>query len=168
MKQKLNFFFKRAIILSSIQILITTLFTGCGANPKNFTFEDMTITLTDDFVVEEAPGFKIYLESDDVLFSAIEEDFDSLEHSGYEIDSLNDYCIEILQLNNASSETLTQREDYYYFTNTGTVSGANYTYVHCMMKGNSSYWVCEFVCKTKHYKRLKDKIFNWADSIEIK
>ena len=90
-----------------------------------------------------------------------------VEYSGYEINSLKDYSLEIAELNKVDKNSIKQRGSYYYFVNKGTTGGANYTYVHCMFQGRSSYWICEFVCKTKNYDRFKDNIFKWADSIVI-
>lgn len=153
------------ILLGTIISILTASLSGCTAKPQNFTTGGLTITLTEDFTIGSAANFNVYISSDEVQFSAVEEKADVLEYAGYEITSLNDYCMEILDLNKASKDSLIQRNDYYYFTNSKTTSGASFTYVHCMFKGNSSYWVCEFVCKTKDYKRLKDKILGWADTI---
>lgn len=142
--------------------------TACGANPKNFTCRDLTITLTDDFIEKEMTGFDAYYNSERVLFSAVEETEEELQYAGYEIANLKGYCLEILNQNGVSVDALSQRGDYYYFTHTAVKNGAKYTYVHCMFEGHNSYWICEFVCKTKDYKDLEDQILKWADSITIK
>ena len=157
---------RKYIFLSTLLIFVFSI-TGCGSNPKNFTTGKITITLTDDFHEEELSYFDAYYESEKVLFSAVEETNEELELSGYEIASLNDYCSQIAELNGVAIDSIAKRGDYYYFTNKATVSGANYTYVHCMFKSGSSYWVCEFVCKSKDYDKLEDSIFKWADSIVI-
>lgn len=155
----------------SLLVLLLSLFMllacGCASDPKNFSEEDLTITLTKSFESSHHQGFDIYLESDDVIFSAVRESATDLEYAGYEITSLNDYSIEIAELNGCSQSTLNKRNDYYYFTTSNITSDANYTYVHCMFAGKDAYWICEFVCKTKNYDRFKDKIFKWADSIVI-
>ena len=151
-------------------LTILTLFclTGCSSNPKNFTVNDITITLTSDFEKGKLEEFDVYITSDDVSFTANEESEEQLQYAGYEIANLKDYSSEIAILNGASPSSLTQRDDYYYFSSTKTISGAKYTYVHCLFEGNNSYWMCEFACKTKDYDHYKDDIFEWADSITIK
>ncbi|MCM1084661.1 MAG: hypothetical protein NC393_14415 [Clostridium sp.] len=139
--------------------------SGCADNPKSFTQQELTITLTDAFKSEKRDGFDVYLSSENVVFSAVQETSQELELAGYEISSLNDYCQEILALNNTQKDQLISRNNYYYFVNSKTVDGAKYTYVHCMFTFADSYWICEFVCKSKHYNRLEDKILAWADSI---
>lgn len=158
---------KKKTLLSILLTFILIFVCGCASDPRNFSEGDLTITLTKEFQESSRTGFDIYLESDDVLFSAVKEYASDFEYSGYEITSLKDYSLEIIDLNGASSNSLQQRNDYYYFVNTGTSAGANYTYVHCMFEGRGTYWVCEFVCKTKNYDHYKDKIFRWADSIVI-
>lgn len=113
-------------------------------------------------------GFDAYYVSEYVIFSAVEETEEDLQYAGYEITNLSGYCSEILSQNNVSPDKLTSRGNYYYFTSTAVKSGAKYTYVHCMFQGHSSYWICEFVCKTKDYNKYEDEILEWADSIQIK
>lgn len=127
----------------------------------------MTITLTKAFTEGKANGFDAYYKSDDVIFNAVEETTNELEKSGYEIATLDDYASELLKLNGANPSDLESRGNYLYFITKRSVNKANYTYVHCMFKNKDSYWVCEFTCKSKDYKRLKKKIFKWADSISF-
>lgn len=154
-----------ALALSLVSVLI--LLCGCSSDPKNFTVDNFTITLNESFELSSAQNFDIYIKSDDVIFTAVEETAEELEYSGFEINSLKDYCSELMKINNASS-SLQQRNNYYYFTHTETRSGASYSYIHCMFSTKDSYWVCIFACKTKDYDRLENKIFQWADSIVIK
>lgn len=158
---------KKYTVLPLLLSFILLFACGCASEPKNFSEQDLTITLTKGFESSQHHGFDIYIESDDVIFSAVRESDESLEYAGYEIASLNDYSAEIAELNGTSQSSLNKRGGYYYFTTTEQTSDANYTYVHCMFAGKGAYWVCEFVCKTKNYKRLEDTIFKWADSIII-
>lgn len=162
-----NKLFRQILILITTTMFLSGLLAGCSANPKNFTVGNLTITLTIDFKEVSSTAFDVYLSSNDVVFSALAESYKDLEYAGYEIGSLNDYCLEIIDLNNTPKSSLVERNNYFYFTNTNTVSGVKYTYVHCMFQGTQSYWICEFVCKSKDYKKLKDKILGWADTIEI-
>lgn len=153
--------------LYTLLIIIAIFVCGCSSDPKNFTIGDLTITLNKGFEEQTDSNFDIYIVSDDIIFTAVNETQSDVEYSGYEINSLKDYSLEIAELNKVDKNTIEQRQDYYYFVNKGLNSGANYTYVHCMFEGRSSYWICEFVCKTKNYDRFKDTIFKWADSITI-
>ena len=157
---------KLSLFLSFI-LLTGVILCGCSSDPKNFTVAGMTITLTKDFEVGNANSFDIYLKSDEVIFTAVVETADELEQQGYEINNLDDYTSEILALNNTSKSNLVSKGKYRYFTTTNTVNGANYTYVHCTFQNGTSYWVCEFACKTKHYDKYKEKIIKWADSISF-
>lgn len=158
---------KRYIIVA---LLMTAIFmlSGCATSPKTFDTEHISVTLTKEFTNSSMEGFDSYIKSDDVVFTAKQEKIQELEAAGYEISSLNDYCMELLSLNNVSSTELKERDDYKYFVNSQTVNGSKYTYVHCMFESKDSFWICEFVCKSKHYDKYEDKIFKWADSIEIK
>ena len=50
-------------------VLTACLLCGCSGNPKNFTVDTMTITLTDNFKESKMSGFDAYFVSDDVSFS---------------------------------------------------------------------------------------------------
>lgn len=154
-------------ILCTLLFLIVLFASGCASDPENYTIGELTITLNKGFEEKSSSSFDLYLVSDDIIFSAVNETQSDVEYSGYEINSLKDYSSEIAELNNVSTSSLKQRGEYYYFINSETNSGADYTYVHCMLEGKGSYWICEFVCKTKNYDRFKSAIFEWADSIVI-
>ena len=158
---------KNSIVIIMVFVLCMTSLTACSKDPKNFTCGNLTVTLNKTFKESSHNGFDLYVSSDNVIFSVVEESEENLEFSGYTISNLKGYCEEILLLNNVSSDELKQRNNYYYFINKKTISGASYTYVHCMFYGSGSYWICEFVCKTKNYDKYKDRIFKWADSITI-
>lgn len=158
---------KRPLGLCLILILLIGTLSGCTPNPKNFSNTKISITLDDSFEQYESDSFELYIKSEDVGFSAREETEQELELAGYEIISLSDYANEILALNGSKDIKLQQRDDYYYFVTTKTANGAKYSYIHCMFEGDNSFWVCQFVFKSKDHKRLAEDVFTWADSIEI-
>ena len=159
----------RQIILSLLSVFVfcLTTLTGCSNDPKNFSYGALTVTLNKTFKESKNSAFNLYVTSENVIFSVVEESEENLEFSGYTITNLKGYCDEILILNNVSESELKQRNDYYYFVNKKNISGASYTYVHCMYYGAGSYWICEFVCKTKNYDHYKKRILKWADSVTI-
>lgn len=158
---------KKNIILGLILLITLATLSGCATDPQNYSTGDLTITLTKQFTEIEKTGFDMYLESDNVIFSAIEETYEELENVGYEYLSLEDYCSELLSANKIPEASLTKRGAYYYFSNEKTISNVSYTYVHCMFMGDNSYWLCAFACKTKDYKKFQDDIIEWADSVVI-
>lgn len=155
---------KKVIMIVLLAATLLSL-SACSDSPKNFTFEELTVTLTSEYKESSKKDFDMYISSDDVIFSAVKQTTSELDAAGYEIFSLNDFCLEICERNKVASSRLVGRNNYYYFTNSNTVSGAKYTYVHCMFQNKDDYWICEFVCKTKNYERLKSDIMSWADSI---
>lgn len=168
--RKFNIFksLKASLVLCLIFVMLVCTLTGCTPNPKNFSTTKITITLDDSFEQYSSDNFDLYIKSEDVGFSAKEETAQELEMAGYELISLSDYANEILALNGSKNIKLQQRDDYYYFVTSQTANGAKYTYIHCMFEGDDSFWVCQFVFKSKDHKRLADDVFAWADSIEIK
>lgn len=166
-KQNIIYIIKKPLGLCLIFVLLISTLTGCTPNPKNFSTTKITITLDDTFEQYKSDSFELYIKSEDVGFSAREETSQELELAGYEIISLVDYANEILALNGSKDIKLQQRDDYYYFVTTQTSNGAKYSYIHCMFEGDNSFWVCQFVFKSKDHKRLAEDVFTWADSIVI-
>lgn len=166
-KKNTKRFIKHSVCICLMLLLMMSTLTGCSPNPKNFSTTKITITLDDSFEQYKSDNFELYIKSEDVGFSAKEETEQELELAGYEILSLVDYANEILELNGSKDIKLIQRDDYYYFVTTQTANGAKYSYIHCMFEGDNSFWVCQFVFKSKDHKRLAEDVFNWADSIVI-
>lgn len=158
---------KKHLALCLMLLLLAGTLSGCSPNPKNFSTPKISITLDDSFQKYSSSDFELYVKSEDVGFSAREETTQELELAGYEIISLSDYANEILALNGAKGIKLNQREDYYYFVTSKELNGAKYSYIHCMFEGDNSFWVCQFVFKSKHYNRLSEDALSWADTIEI-
>lgn len=159
--------FKASLVLGLVLVILVCTLTGCTPNPKNFSTTKITITLDESFTQRSATSYELYISSEDVSFTAREETMEQLELAGYEIISLQDYAKEIHSLNAAEGVSLNQRDDYYYFTTSQTANGAKYSYIHCIFEGDNSFWVCQFVFKSKDYKRLSEDVLAWADSIEI-
>ncbi len=161
---------KKFLALLTMLVMLSTMLSGCKPNPQNFTMNKLTITLNDSFEERKASsiGLDLYMVSDDVSFSIVEETDNEIENAGYEIISLDDYSKQLFELNGDTGTSLEKRDDYYYFITTEVVSNAKYTYIHCIYEGGSSYYICEFICKSKDYKRLENTIFSWADSVTIK
>ncbi len=156
-------------ILATLLIMLVGALAGCSPNPQNFTYDKLTVTLNQSFEERQASsiGLDYYLVSDDVSFSVKEETNDELESAGYEILTLADYSQQLFDLNGSKGTSLNKRDNYYYFITSSIQNNAKYTFVHCIYEGTNSYYICDFTCKSKDYKRLKEDIFAWADSIII-
>lgn len=167
--RKANIFknLKASLGLCLVLAMLLCTLTGCTPNPKNFSTTKITITLDESFTQRSAAGYELYVASEDVSFTAREETMEQLELAGYEIISLQDYANEIHALNAAQGVALNQRANYYYFTTSQTANGAKYSYIHCIFEGDNSFWVCQFVFKSKDYNRLSEDVLAWADTIEI-
>lgn len=160
-----KFKYSSKYIIYFLIIIMTISLSGCFGKPKNFSVDNLTITLSVDFTERKSNDFDLYLACDDVVFSAKKETSSDLEKLGYEIKSLKDYGTEILAQNNIPASALVNQGNYYYFINTDTNSGAQYTYVHFIYEHNKEYWICNFVCKSKDYSRIKKNIFQWAETV---
>ncbi len=154
-----------AILLAFLFVM--TLLTGCKANPKDFHVNGLSITLTSDFTESKMNEFTVYIKGSSVSFTANEETSDSLIRNGYNISTLEDYCAAVINKNGQRSSDMNKRGDYYYFVNEAENGGTSYTYINCMLKGSASFWICKFVVRSDDYKKYRDDIFAWADTIKV-
>ena len=104
----------RQIILSLLSVFVfcLTTLTGCSNDPKNFSYGALTVTLNKTFKESKNSAFNLYVTSENVIFSVVEESEENLEFSGYTITNLKGYCDEILILNNVSESELKQRNEH--------------------------------------------------------
>ncbi len=167
MRNNITKSFKASLVLCLVLTMLMCTLTGCSPNPMNFSTPKISITLNESFTQRKASNYELYAASEDVSFTAREETMEQLELAGYEIISLQDYAKEIHSLNAAQGVALNQRDNYYYFTTSQTANGAKYSYIHCIFEGDNSFWVCQFVFKSKDYERLSENVLAWADTIEI-
>lgn len=158
---------KKKILLFLNFTVMLILFTGCGAKEKTITEDDMTITLTEDFKKSSLANATWYYESTNALVMGIRETKDELEHTGLEVNSLNDYASAVIETNGLSSVTAKERGDYLYFEYDKTIGGTKYSYMTCLYDHNEEYWMINFACYEQRYDKLKDDFLEWADSVSF-
>ena len=136
-------------------------------NPKSFSNEGMTITLTNKFRQASQAGFTACYGSEDVAVFVLKESFSLLE--GLDQYTLKEYGNLVIANNNLSlslqeNSGLTYFE--YQFINAET--NDPYHYISFIYKATDSFWIVQFAALEKNFKNYKDDIFNWANSITFK
>ena len=139
---------------------------GCTATgqPKDFSSQGMTITLTDEFKSSSYEGFTLGYESKSAVMFALKEDFSVFP--GFEDYSLEDYARLVADANQVDFSSLLTGQDflYYSFINQGS-DGSDYYYVATMFKGTDAFWLIQFATPAADQDKMHDQFLTWAASV---
>lgn len=157
-----------AIVGAVVGYSITSnLFSNKTPDPKDFSSNGMTITLTDEFVKTDVENYTVAYDSKNVAVFALKEAFTLAE--GFQDYTLEQYGNLVLQNNNLSSskmqnlEGLTEFE--YEFTNPDTKD--TYKYFSFVYKSNDAFWLVQFATLTENVDECSSKIIEWAKTISF-
>ncbi|MBQ4121079.1 MAG: hypothetical protein IJD35_03590 [Clostridia bacterium] len=158
---------KRILLVLTALVLLVSL-VSCGeAQPKTFTAEGMSVTLTDAFTKRSVDGYTVTYDSKDVAVFAIKESFSLFE--GYDV-TLEEYADLVRQSNASRNPTAVVERDgvltmEYSFLNES--ENETYKYLCTMFKGEDAYWVIQFATKENAYDGLFDTLMTYAKSVSF-
>lgn len=157
-----------------IWILILSVIVGLAigtgrtqiVNSRDFTVDNMTITLPSTFQEEEIEGFTRCFDSRYVGVVVLKESAE--EYPWLEDYTLEEYGSEVIRNNNLTGSTLTPYGNFRYFTYTALGSDGNhYQYFATVHKDGSDFWLIQFGTLVENFSRHEEKIFQWAASIRF-
>lgn len=133
---------------------------------ETFTFEDMSVTLTDDFVKADYEGIQAAFESEDVFILITKEEFALLE--GMKDLSVEDYHDLLIKGANleAAFETTKSGLNYFNYAAENPEVG-EITYTAFLFKTDDAFWMIQFGCLTEDLPEYEEKIFDWAETIKF-
>ena len=149
-------------------LIVTSLFllTGCESD-KEYTIDDLTITLPSSFTKDDMTGFLAYLENDEAGITVAEETFTDLEEIGLNSEStLDDYAAAVMASNDTDYE-LNRTNNYIYFYYDSTVDGTDYHYMSVLLKGNDEFYLISFFCFAEDSEKYDTIFRDWADTIVV-
>lgn len=157
-----------AIVGAVVGYSITSnLFSNKTPDPKDFSSNGMTITLTDEFVKTDVENYTVAYDSKNVAVFALKEAFTLAE--GFQDYTLEQYGNLVLQNNNLSSSKLQNLEGLtefeYEFTNPDTKD--TYKYFSFVYKSNDAFWLVQFATLTENVDECSSKIIEWAKTISF-
>ena len=165
---------KKFITLAVLWLVIATSLCGCFrgimfipsndsiGEPKQFTKDGMTITLTDEF--QERPsklGFDAYYTSDFCGVVVLKEPF-TLEE-GLKDRSLETYIQNVI-INNGHTNVKPKNIDGLWYYKSTSDTSCNYSYTY---KGSDAFWIVQFICRPSDEVLYKDLFYLWAETVEI-
>ena len=153
------------LLIAAILVSMTSCMT---ATPKDFTYQGMTVTLTNRFKEMQYEGYTVCYGSPDVMVIVLKESF-SLQ-AGLDQMTLDEYAKLVHQANASKSPSeITKHEGFqsmeYDFLN--EKENKTYSYFSTMFKGTDAFWLIQFACLEKDYEANKDTFLTYANSIKF-
>lgn len=137
-----------------------------STEPKDFTVENVTITLTEAFDEEEYGDFTQCYESRDVAVFMLKEPFTLME--GLDKYTLTQYGKLVVQGNGMEDDALKAENGVTYFTYTAeSDSGTTYYYFATVHKGPDAFWLIQFAVDQDKAEEYQDEFFQWAASVNF-
>lgn len=160
-----------AALLISIMLVLSI--TGCSSNkPKDFTVEEMTITLTNSFIEGENETQTAVYTTQDYVVTVLRQDFMELESVGMPTDmDVGTYAMMVLEKNeiDADIEILeSEVEDYDFvvgFTYEELIEEVNYTYFATVYRSDSAYWFIQYATETEKFEEAKPQFIDWSKTV---
>ena len=137
------------------------------ATPKDFSYEEMTITLTALFKEEEVEGRTVFT-SNDVAVFVLRENFvaGDIDLSGY---TVRGYA-ELARENNPVMADATYEEPdgvpNMVYTYAGD-DGKTYVYFTTFYKSSNAFWIVQYFVNESGYESRKPKFIEWAKTVQF-
>ena len=150
-----------------LALLMLAALTSCGkAEPKIFSAQGMSLTLTSDFKENTQTGYTVCYESSKVAVFILKESF-SLQ-PGVENLTLDEYAELIRQSNASKSPSAIVKQDGFHtmeydFLNEN--ENQIYSYFCTMFKGPDAFWLVQFACRKGDYAAYSDAFMDWAKTV---
>ncbi len=134
--------------------------------PKAFSTEGMTITLTDAFEEASYQGFTQCYESNAVAVFTLKEAFSLME--GLEGWTLEEYAQVVAQNNGMNASDLRNEQGILFFSYvTQGGDGQDYYYVITLHKSSDAFWLIQFATPASNQEKLHDQFITWAASVQF-
>ena len=155
-----------AVLLGLIGGSIGGLRAVSTVEPKTFSEEGLSITLTNKFFDVVLDGYTAAYGTDEVVVLTLKESFSLM--AGLEDYTLREYGELIIEANGmAGSVTLQERDGMPYFTyqyaNPETKEIFDYTIV--LFKSDDAFWTVQFATPVSLTQAYEQSIFQWASSV---
>ena len=157
-----------AIVGAVVGYSITSnLFSNKTPDPKDFSSNGMTITLTDEFIKTDIENYTVAYDSKNVAVFALKEAFALAD--GFQDYTLEQYGNLVLKNNNLSASKLQNldglTEFEYEFTNPNTKD--TYKYFSFVYKADDAFWLVQFATLTENVDEYSPKILEWAKTVSF-
>ena len=151
-----------------LPILCLALLCGCSAEPKTFSKDGVSITLTSQFEELEQEGCVAVYGSRSEAVMIQKEDFSALAEIGINADSTPlDYANAVIKANELSESTAEERDGMVCFTYTAKSGLKTYSYLATVHKSEDAFWLIQFSSSDKKFEEKEPTFLSYAKSIVL-
>ncbi len=135
-------------------------------DPKTFSSDKMSITLTEEFEKTEMEGFTVAYGSKDVAVFVIKESF-SLQEDAKSL-TLKEYANLVIEKNDRDA-TAKEKDGLicFEFDYLNPDTKENYRYFAYVYKSEDAFWLVQFAVLKENSDAYEEKIGEWAKSVEF-
>ena len=157
-----------AVIGLGIGLLVNggldSIFDANLQKPKTFTYQDMSITLTNQFRETEFEGFDVCYDSSRAAVFVLHEPFALAE--GFEDYTLEEYAQLVIDVNELDDTQVRIRDGHTYFEYDAVVdNGTTYRYHAFAFKTDKAFWLVQIAVSADQATKEEDAIWSWANSV---
>lgn len=156
------------IIAGTILGLITGQLIGKGifgpkpALPQTFTKDGFQITLTNEFKIDEKPGFFSFYSTKSAAVFTVREDKNLFGDI-----SLKEYGELVLYANGKTGLPMNQEDNFIWFEYTAAPEKQEIYYLAVCLQSEDAFWIVNFSTPASNRNQYKDTFLSWAKSITI-
>lgn len=134
-------------------------------DPKDFTVEEMQITLTDEFMNIPVGDFDACFGTEDVAILVLREDFELMEGlSDYTLEEYGQLILQAYELEGIA-ELQTIEGITYFEYEADTDENETYYYFSTIYKSNDAFWTIQFAVLTEEAETYIPYFIEWAKTI---
>ena len=149
-------------------IVGTDMFSKESNEPKTFSSNGMSITLTDAFNETSLEGYTVCYESQYVGVIALKESFDIIEGlSDYTIEEYGNLVIENNQFESAKKLQNKNGLTYFEYDFYNPEYKITYTYFSVLYKSSDAFWMIQFTTPKENIDNYRDSFVEWAKSVKF-
>ena len=135
-----------------------------------FSAEELTITLTDDFKLEEEEGATARFADNTVVVLVYKEQFNPT--SSLSAMTADEYAELFCEVNAIPAQELQRENGLLFLEQTQTMNSVmgealEYRIFTTLHKGGGSFWLVDFIVVEEKAESYRDEIYTWAGSIEF-
>lgn len=158
---------KRIVALMLSALLLVAVFTGCGDNKKEFTCQDLTMTvpgnMKDVSSNSSFSSFTFALDSSKLAIFGLKEKFSAFDGADM---TLKDYADAVIAANKYDALAITRSNaDYIYFTYEAQLEAGLFKYVAGCFKGSDAFWLVQFGAPATNFEL--ETCLGYLDTVKL-
>lgn len=150
------------------KLVTSLLLSDVMVESEVFSFDEMKITLTNEFAETDVDGYTVCYVSEKVLVLALKESYELVD--GFENYTLEEYGNLVITNNNLESKCQLQSDDgltYFKYQYTDSEKNTTYDYFSVVYKGTDAFWMMQFVTDEEDTADYQQHLAEWAKSVEL-